>query len=92
MTVDSDNDEHQGKRSKKTSNDKEVVEFNPEFRFELVGDSYTDILHSSSEATQDIVSKISKVGMVSTGRKIRFCHLCMYRTRYPSRTLLRDTN
>ncbi|KIM66183.1 hypothetical protein SCLCIDRAFT_1211412 [Scleroderma citrinum Foug A] len=58
MTVDSDSDE-QGQRPKKPNHDQEV-EFDPDFRFELVGDLYADLLHSDLERTPDTVNKMSK--------------------------------
>lgn len=90
MTVDSDSDE-QGQRSKKPNNDQEVNEFDPDFRFELVGDPYTDLLHSDSERTPDTVNKISKVGMISACWKPSFMS-CIYRTQYPSRKLSQGAN
>ena len=71
MTVDSDSDE-QGLRPKKPNHDQEVNEFDPDFRFELVGDLYADLLHSDLERTPDTVNKMSKVGTISTCWKPSF--------------------
>lgn len=63
LTIDSDNENGTTKRSKRSRDEIEEVQLDPDFQFDLPGDLYTDILQS--EQVEDIAGNASKKGTVS---------------------------
>ncbi|KIO08266.1 hypothetical protein M404DRAFT_14340 [Pisolithus tinctorius Marx 270] len=63
MTIDSDDESRVKKRSKKAHDEREEVQLNADFHFDLSGDPSTDIFHP--DETTDIVNNVLKPGLNS---------------------------